>query len=87
MTTKERLHKLVDGLPEAKEAEAAEALAELQADVGEGNGAEPRRTVDDWDKQWGEPETAWMPESWKTFEDGTPQPDWLATLDEVRRGR
>jgi hypothetical protein len=28
----------------------------------------------------GEPETVWMPESWKTFEDGTPQPDWTALI-------
>ncbi len=27
-----------------------------------------------------------LPESWKTFEDGTPVPDWVAGLDEVRRG-
>jgi hypothetical protein len=38
-------------------------------------------------EEWGEPETVGLPESWKTFDDGTPQPDWLATLDEVRRGR
>jgi len=28
-----------------------------------------------------------LPEAWKTFEDGTPQPDWVALLREARDGR
>ena len=28
-----------------------------------------------------------VPEEWRNFEDGTPQPDLVALLDEVRRGR
>jgi len=28
-----------------------------------------------------------VPEEWTTFPSGRPQPDWLALLDEVRRGR
>lgn len=28
-----------------------------------------------------------VPEGWKTFEDGTPQPNWVALLHEARRGR
>jgi hypothetical protein len=28
-----------------------------------------------------------VPEAWKTFEDGTPQPNWVALLHESRRGR
>jgi hypothetical protein len=32
----------------------------------------------------GDSETAWIPESWRTFEDGTPAPDWEAA---VRRSR
>ncbi|HET7054203.1 MAG TPA: hypothetical protein VFI09_09860 [Solirubrobacterales bacterium] len=28
-----------------------------------------------------------VPEAWKTFEDGTPQPNWVALLHESRRER
>jgi len=28
-----------------------------------------------------------VPEEWRTFDSGEPQPDWVAALDEVRRGR
>jgi hypothetical protein len=28
-----------------------------------------------------------LPESWQTFEDGTPVPNWVAGLDDVRAGR
>jgi hypothetical protein len=34
-----------------------------------------------------EPEMAELPESWKTFEDGTPVPNWVAALHEAREGR
>lgn len=34
-----------------------------------------------------EPEMVGLPESWRTFEDGTPVPNWVAGLDEVRAGR
>lgn len=34
-----------------------------------------------------EPEMAELPESWRTFEDGTPVPNWVAALDEARQGR
>lgn len=34
----------------------------------------------------GEPEMAELPEAWKTFDDGTPQPNWVALLHESRRG-
>jgi hypothetical protein len=27
-----------------------------------------------------------LPEEWKTFDDGTPQPDWVALLRETRDG-
>lgn len=33
-----------------------------------------------------EPEMVGLPESWRTFEDGTPVPNWVAGLDEVRAG-
>jgi len=32
-------------------------------------------------------DNAELPEAWKTFEDGTPQPDWVALLREARHGR
>jgi hypothetical protein len=34
----------------------------------------------------GEPEMVGAPEAWKTFEDGTPTPNWVALRDEARRG-
>ena len=33
-----------------------------------------------------EPGMVGLPESWRTFEDGTPVPNWVAGLDEVRAG-
>lgn len=33
-----------------------------------------------------EPEMVGLPESWRTFEDGTPVPNWVAGLDDVRAG-
>jgi hypothetical protein len=33
------------------------------------------------------PEMVGLPEAWKTFEDGTPVPNWVAGLDEVRAVR
>ena len=33
-----------------------------------------------------EPEMAELPESWRTFEDGTPVPNWVAALHEAREG-
>jgi hypothetical protein len=71
MTAKE----LLERAPTWSEEQAERALLAVDAELPS--------TVDD---EWGEPETVGLPESWKTFDDGTPQPDWLATLDEVRRG-
>lgn len=34
-----------------------------------------------------EPEMAELPEAWKTFEDGSPVPNWVAAVDEARKGR
>jgi hypothetical protein len=33
-----------------------------------------------------ESDMAPLPEAWKTFDDGTPVPNWVALLDESRRG-
>jgi hypothetical protein len=80
MTAKE---KLLERAPNWSEEQAERALLAGEEDPK----VEARRTVDDWDKQWGAPEMAPLPEHLKTFEDGTPVPNWVATLDEVRRGR
>jgi hypothetical protein len=34
-----------------------------------------------------ETEMAELPEAWKTFEDGTPVPNWVAAVHEAREGR
>lgn len=34
-----------------------------------------------------EPEMAELPESWRRFPSGEPVPNWVAALDEARRGR
>jgi hypothetical protein len=34
-----------------------------------------------------EPEMAELPETWRTFEDGTPVPNWVAAVHEAREGR
>ncbi len=34
-----------------------------------------------------EPEMAELPKRWRTFEDGTPVPNWVAAVDEARQGR
>jgi hypothetical protein len=34
-----------------------------------------------------EPEMVGLPEAWKTFEDGTPVPNWVALLHETRAAR
>lgn len=38
-------------------------------------------------KEGEEPEMAELPERWRTFEDGTPVPNWVAAVDEARQGR
>lgn len=34
-----------------------------------------------------EPEMAELPDSWQTFEGGTPVPNWVAAVHETRKGR
>jgi len=33
-----------------------------------------------------EPDMAELPERWKTFDDGTPVPNWVSLLERSRRG-
>lgn len=39
------------------------------------------------DEPEAEDDVVGLPEEWKTFDDGTPQPNWVALLHEARRGR
>ena len=73
MTIKERLHKLVDELSETKEAEAAEVLAELQADTVD---EEPPEMLPA-PESWGWDKTAW----------GKPMPNVVAWVAQSRQGR
>jgi hypothetical protein len=34
----------------------------------------------------GEPEMAELPQAWRTFDDGTAVPNWVALLERSRRG-
>ncbi len=68
MTKRQRLHELVDQLSEAE----VEVMARLIASRrGVGNDRD-------------HPEMAELPEAWRTFDDGSPAPNWVALLDEVR---
>lgn len=85
MTAREKVHMLVDELPESE----LGSVAEILASRGEGKRSRvvQQRSLRTWEDEWGEPETVGLPESLMTFDDGTPQPDWMATLDEIRRER
>ncbi len=71
VTTKEHLHKLVDELSEAD----ADATLEFVASRG-GHG-----------ESEGEPEMLPLPPAWQLLPSGRQAPNWVAGLDEVRRGR
>ena len=71
MTTKEHLHKLVDELSEA----GVDATLEFVASRGEHGDLE------------GEAEMLPLPPSWQLLPSGQPAPNWVAGLDDVRRGR
>jgi hypothetical protein len=47
--------------------------------------AQARLLVED-DESAEEPDMVGLPEAWRTFDDGTPQPNWVALLHESRRG-
>ena len=86
MTAKE---KVLEHLPNWSEEQAERALVAAESEHGpilveDKRPAEQRqREVE----EWGEPEMVGLPEHLKTFEDGSPVPNWVAALDEVRRGR
>ncbi|HTD57400.1 MAG TPA: hypothetical protein VK672_00755 [Solirubrobacteraceae bacterium] len=72
MTTKERLHKLVDELSEAE----VDATLEFVAS----------RSGHDDDLE-GEAEMLPLPPAWQLLPSGRPAPNWVAGLDDVRHGR
>ena len=65
------------------------AKEKLRAQVDELSEAEAAaaRIVVERTSSYPGPEMVGLPESWRTFEDGTPVPNWVAGLDEVRAGR
>jgi hypothetical protein len=71
VTTRQRLHELVDKLSD----DEVESLAQLIL---------ARRVHDDHREP---PETVDLPEAWRTFDDGSPAPNWVEVIDEVRAGR
>ncbi len=73
MTTKQRLHKLVDELSETR---AAEALSELQAGAAKESAMEPSEMLNA-PKSWGWEKTAW----------GDPMPNVVTWVAESRQGR
>jgi hypothetical protein len=64
---------------------AKEKLMREVLDLDEARAARAQIVV--LDEPEAEPEMIGVPEAWKTFEDGTPQPNWVALLHESRRGR
>ena len=78
---------MVDELPESQ----LDPVAKILASRGKAKRAVALRqhtsTRLSTNEEWGEPEMVGLPEHLKTFEDGTPVPNWVAGLDEVRSGR
>jgi hypothetical protein len=74
MTTREKAHKLLDELPESEIEPVVEILVSR---VDNGTSDEPGED---------EPDVVGLPESWKTFENGTPQPNWVAAVRRARDG-
>ncbi len=68
MTTRQRLHQLVDELTDAEVDDLTQIIV-------------ARRTGDL------EPEMAELPAAWRTLDDGSPAPNWVALVDEVRSER
>jgi hypothetical protein len=91
MTAKE---KVLEQAPDWTEEQAAAALRAAESTSGSilVEDKRPAEPTSDSDEEPDEPaleaseelESLWIPESWETFEDGTPQPDWTAT---IRRSR
>jgi hypothetical protein len=87
MTAKE---KVLEQAPDWTEEQAAAALRAAESTSGSilVEDKRPTEPPSDSDEESDEPEletseeleSVWIPESWETFEDGTPQPDWTALI-------
>lgn len=67
---------------------AKEKLRAQIDELSEAEAAAARIVIERKPKGGGEePEMVGLPDSWRTFEDGTPVPNWVAGLDDVRAGR
>jgi hypothetical protein len=68
MTTRQRLHELVDQLSDAEVEDLTQfILKRCGTDDGRAH-----------------PEMAELPEAWQRFSDGSPVPNWVRLIDEVR---
>ena len=93
VTTREKAHRLLDQLPESEVEPVVEFIASRRRET---TAAAPRqarrprlglgRSSDGLSaaETASEPVAIGVPEAWKTFEDGTPQPDWTALIREDR---
>ena len=64
----------------------AKLLAQVEQ-LSEAEAAVAQIVVEPLDVASDEPEMVGLPEAWRTFEDGTVVPNWVAGLDEVRARR
>lgn len=71
MTTRQRLHELVDRLSDAE-------IEDLTRLISSRRGHEEDAE---------QPEMAELPEAWRRFDDGSPVPNWVGLIEEVRAGR
>jgi hypothetical protein len=81
--------KVLEHLPNWTDEQAERALTAAESERGpiRVEDRRPPEQVRCSTEEWGEPEMVGLPEHLKTFEDGTPVPNWVAALDEVRSGR
>lgn len=81
-SSKERLHELVDELSEQEADETLELIV-----LRRKQGSSASTDQDDVSEDAGqEADVVGLPESWATFEDGTPQPNWVAAVHRSRSG-
>jgi hypothetical protein len=71
VTTKERLHQIIEELSEAEAGATLEFIAPHRGHVA----------IE------GPPEMLPLPDAWQRLPSGAPAPNWVAGLDEVRSGR
>ena len=64
----------------------AKLLAQVEQ-LSEAEAAAARLVVEPLDLAGSEPEMVGLPKAWRTFEDGTAVPNWVAGVDEARARR